>query len=145
MRSDPTAVWIAVVVPATVEDRLDGRALSLIFRRKLIYAHGGGRWQPVNLPADPALRPHFSRAVIGASPEGLEDFWNQQYFQGLLPPHVVGSEEAVLRFVASTPYAIGYVAACHQMTSLRTVLAIDPGGTVREPDDVPPCAAPPPG
>jgi hypothetical protein len=144
VRSDP-AVWMAVVVPATVDDRLDGLTLSLIFRRKLIYSQDGGRWEPVNLPADHALRRQFSRAVLGASPEALEDFWNQQYFQGLLPPHVLGSEEAVMRFVASTPYAIGYVAACHDAAHLRTVLAIDPDGTVREPHDVPPCASSPSG
>ena len=124
-----------------MDDRLDGRALSLIFRRKQIYAEDGGRWQPVNLPADHALRRQFSRAVLGGSPETLEDYWNQQYFQGLLPPHVLGSEEAVLRFVASTPDAIGYVAACHDGAGLHTVLVIDPDGAVRAPHELPRCPA----
>lgn len=140
VRADP-APWIAVVVPATLEDRVDGRALALIFRRKQLFAPDGGRWQPVNLPADHPLRRQFSRAVLGATPESLEDFWNQQYFQGLLPPHVLGSEQAVLRFVASTPHAIGYIAACHDDAGLRTVVLIDPEGALREPREAPPCAA----
>jgi hypothetical protein len=144
LRADPTP-WIAVVVPAAVGDRLDGRALSLIFRRRQLYAEDGGRWQPVNLPADHALRRRFSHAVLGASPEALEDYWNQQYFQGLLPPHVLGSEHAVLRFVVATPYAIGYVSACLPQAGLRTVLMIDPDGGERDPRDAPPCAAVAPG
>ncbi len=32
--------------------------------------------------------------------------------QGISPPHVVASQEAVMRFVANTPGVIGYVAAC---------------------------------
>lgn len=136
--------WIAVVVPAAVEDPLDRRMLSLIFRRKQLFAVDGTRWQPVNLPADHVLRRHFSRAVLGASPEALEDYWNQQYFQGLLPPHVLGSEQAVLRFVASTPQAIGYVGACRAAAGLRTVLLIDPDGGIRDPREAPSCAAEPP-
>jgi hypothetical protein len=140
-----TALWIAVVVPATVDDRFDGRMLALIYRRKQLFAQDGGRWQPVNLPADHPLRRHFSRVVLDATPEGLEDYWNQQYFQGLLPPHVLGSEEAVLRFVASTPRAVGYVAACHDGTGLRTVLLIDPEGGMRDPREAPACALEAPG
>lgn len=144
VRADP-ALWIAVVVPAAVGDRLDGRALSLIFRRKQLYAGDGGRWQPVNLPADHGLRRRFSQAVLGASPEALEDYWNQQYFQGLLPPHVLGSEEAVLRFVTSTPYAIGYLPACHDAADVRTVLVISPDGGIRDPSEAPACAPNEPG
>jgi hypothetical protein len=36
-----------------------------------------------------------------------------QYFQGITPPHVLSSEEAMLRFVASTAGAIGYALPCH--------------------------------
>lgn len=135
--------WIAVVMPEAGADRLDGRMLSLIYRRKQIYTPEGERWLPVNLPVDHPLRRRFSRAVLGISPELLDDYWNEQYFQGVLPPHVLGSEQAVLRFVASTPHAIGYVSACHDGGQrLRTVLVIDPEGIVRAPDEAPAC---PPG
>ena len=37
------------------------------------------------------------------------DYWNTQYFQGVSPPYVLASEDAVLEFVATTPGSIGYV------------------------------------
>ena len=42
----------------------------------------------------------------------LQNYWNQQYFQGVSPPYVLGSEAAVVEFVAKTPGAIGYVEPC---------------------------------
>jgi len=45
-------------------------------------------------------------------PEDMQSYWNDQYFHGVLPPPVLDSEEAVLRFVSSTAGAIGYVSAC---------------------------------
>jgi hypothetical protein len=47
------------------------------------------------------------------------------YFHGLLPPHVLASTEAVLRFVASTPGAIGYVPLCDADARVTMLLAID--------------------
>ena len=67
---------------------------------------------PVNLPASHPLRRAFSQSVFKKTPEQLQDYWNDQYFHGVLPPPVLASEEAVLRFVASTPGAVGYVASC---------------------------------
>jgi len=67
---------------------------------------------PVNLPASHPLRRNFSRWVFDKTPEEMQDYWNDQYFHGVVPPPVLASEEAVLRFVASTPGAIGYVSTC---------------------------------
>ncbi|HEX7640272.1 MAG TPA: hypothetical protein VF457_17895, partial [Burkholderiaceae bacterium] len=67
---------------------------------------------PVNLPLDHPLRRQFSQDVFGRLPQDMQDYWSDQYFHGVLPPPVLGSEEAVLRFVAATPGAIGYVSVC---------------------------------
>ena len=67
---------------------------------------------PINLPIAHPLRRNFSRWVFKKTPEEMQDYWNDQYFHGVLPPPVLASEEAVLRFVASTPGAIGYVSVC---------------------------------
>ena len=135
--------WIAVIVPAAETQRFTPRELALIFQRKKLYADDGQQLAPVNLPADHALRDRFSRAVLGLRPDALEEYWNQQYFQGVLPPHVVGSEQAVLRFVATTAHAVGYAAACYAAPGLRTVLLIDPAGELRPADQQPACAAAP--
>jgi hypothetical protein len=54
----------------------------------------------------------FSTRIFGHNPEELEDYWRDMYFHGVLPPFVLASEEAVIRFVASTPGGIGYVSQC---------------------------------
>jgi hypothetical protein len=66
----------------------------------------------VNLSTEHPLRLQFSQAILGSAPKAQIDYWNGQYFNGVLPPYSVNSEEAVLRYVAQTKGAIGYVDAC---------------------------------
>lgn len=130
-------VVIAVIVPANSRLRdIDVESLALIYRRKKLLWDSGRRVVPVNLPADHPLRQRFSRAVLGASPESLEDYWNQQYFQGLLPPHVLASDTAVLRFVGATSDAVGYLPLCDLDDSVRAVLLIDADGLIHAPGEV---------
>lgn len=114
---------LAVIVANTQVGRLSGLVdLSLIYRRKKLVWINGERLRPINLPPDHALRRTFSQQVLGSSPEGLASYWNAMYFQGISPPHVLASEEAVLRFVADTPGAIGYVSACKVDTRVKPIL-----------------------
>jgi hypothetical protein len=46
------------------------------------------------------------------------------YFHGVLPPHVLASEEAVILFVSSTPGAIGYVSGCVPEHKVNVVLMV---------------------
>lgn len=139
----PPAAPIAVIVPAALgEAALDADVLAQIYRRKKLLWDDGARVVPVNLPADSPLRRQFSRAVLRQSPEALEDYWNQQYFQGVLPPHVLASEAAVLRFVAETEHAIGYLSACAVDVRVRVLMIIDVQGRIKGPDT--PVECPPP-
>jgi ABC-type phosphate transport system substrate-binding protein len=106
--------------------------LTLIYKRKKLFWPDGSRIQPVNLPAASSLRREFSLAVLGASPEELEKYWNDMYFHGISPPYVLASEEAVLRFVAETPDAIGYVSFCSVAHRAKIVLVVTPGGHISE-------------
>jgi hypothetical protein len=45
------------------------------------------------------------------------------YFHGVLPPHVLESEEAVVLFVNSTPGAIGYISFCPPNLRAKIVFA----------------------
>jgi ABC-type phosphate transport system substrate-binding protein len=84
-------------------------ALKLIYLRKKPMDDEGNRWIPLNLPLDNPLRRGFSLFLFAVLPEEQDDYWNIQYFNGITPPKVMASEEAVLRFVAMTHGAIGYV------------------------------------
>jgi hypothetical protein len=130
------AAVIAAPVPAAAEpllviahaDHADAQLplaeLSLVYKRKkLFWPSARSRIQPANLPVRDASRRRFSRAVLGAQPEALDNYWNELYFQGIRPPHVVASAAAMLRFVAETRHALGYVPAC-QLQAGRPQVAV---------------------
>ena len=101
---------LAVIIqPGSEMDLIPLETLKLVYLRKLMLDSNGIRWVPLNLPASHELRQAFSLALFKKRPDELESYWNEQYFQGVTPPQVLASEEAVLRFVAMTPGAIGYV------------------------------------
>ena len=123
---------IAVIAAPGHGKNLRKDDLALIYKRKKQFWADGSKVQPVNLPASSPLRREFSQAVLGASPEELEKYWNDMYFHGISPPYVLSSEEAVLRFVAETPGAIGYVPYCSTAGRANIVLVITAAGHVGE-------------
>ena len=104
---------VAVVVPAGSAHRIDSALqLAQVYRKKVQRWPDGQRIDAINLPAQDPLRRSFSQVVLGVLPEQLDAFWNEMYFQGVLPPKVLNSPEAVLRYIAATPAAVGYVPSC---------------------------------
>ena len=121
---------IAVIVARDAPTQtLDAGTLRDIYLKKIFLDTAGRKLVPVNLPADTPLREAFSQALFHTHSDELQDYWNQRYFHGITPPYVLASEDAVVRFVARTPGAIGYVAGCHVDGSVRVVvrLAIEAG------------------
>jgi len=117
---------IAVVMGPGPVTTVNLPTVAAIFRRKRQLWDDGSLIVPVNLPAAHALRRQFSLRLFKRSPEDMQDYWNDQYFHGVLPPAVLASEEAVIRFVVSTPGAIGYVSSCTQDKRV-IVVALVPG------------------
>lgn len=115
---------IAVIVNSD-ELKVANNELSLIYWRKQQYWPKGQRIKPVNLRSDHPLRQHFSQTVLGSPPKKQIDYWNGQYFNGILPPYTVNSEEAVLRYVAQTNGALGYVNACHVDNRVKAIMWIE--------------------
>lgn len=103
---------------------LDRDTLRNVYLKKIFVDRKGQRLVPVNLPPESALRVAFIHTVIHLPDGQLEDYWNRQYFQGVSPPYVLASQQAVVRFVAATPGAVGYVATCHVDSSVRVVLML---------------------
>ncbi|MCC7120335.1 MAG: hypothetical protein IT493_02155 [Gammaproteobacteria bacterium] len=124
-----------IVAPDHPLVTLDRRELAAIFKRRRRVDAEGAALVPVNLPAPAPLRIAFSRAVFAQDPADLDPYWNERYFHGISPPHVVNSIEAMLRFVAATPGAVGYVPACRADARVRVVLVL--------PATLADCASPP--
>jgi ABC-type phosphate transport system substrate-binding protein len=119
---------IAVIMaPGAAQPKLDRDDLALIFKRKKRFGDEGQHIQPVNLSAIHPLRRAFSMQIFGRNPEELEDYWRDMYFHGVQPPYVLASEEAVIRFVAATPGAIGYVSLCVVDQRISVVMRLDNG------------------
>jgi hypothetical protein len=115
-----------IAMPGAQPTALSTEDLALVYRRRKQFV-GGQRVQPLNLPSAHPLRRFFSQQVLQRSPEELEDHWRDLYFNGIFPPFVLASEEAVLRFVATTPGAVGYVPLCLVDKRVAVVAVIDGG------------------
>jgi ABC-type phosphate transport system substrate-binding protein len=118
---------IAVIVsPDAAAETITAVRLRGIYLRKIFLNDQGHPFVPVNLPPDNPLRRGFAEGLLNRSTEQLQDYWNQRYFQGISPPFVLDSQEAVIQFVARTPGAIGYIASCRLDTRVRQVFAVAP-------------------
>jgi hypothetical protein len=113
-------------------EQLSIKELKNIFRRKNLVNSQGLRWVPLNLTASDPLRRAFSQKVFEMQPEEMEGYWNEQYFQGVMPPYVVNSEEAVLRFIASMPGAIGYILPCHLDKRVQVLMTLKVNDAVEQ-------------
>jgi hypothetical protein len=100
------------------------KRLENIFLKKTLLNAAGVRWIPVNLSADHPVRRAFAQQLFNKLPENMESYWNAQYYQGIMPPYVVDSEEAMLRFIDSTPGAIGYISPCHLDKRVQVILKL---------------------
>ena len=128
---------IAVIVAPDFHQTItDSDDVARIFRRRLRVAEDGTLIVPVNLPIDHPLRLAFSLVLFDMPPDAMESYWNERYFHGISPPHVVTSSEAMLRFVASTPGAIGYVRGCERDARVEVLLKLP---VVSDIDALEPC------
>jgi len=78
------------------------------------------------LPVTDPIRRNFSLTLFSMLPEEQQDYWNIQYFNGITPPKVMASEEAVLRFVSSTTGSIGYIRKQKVDNRVKVLLLITP-------------------
>lgn len=120
--ADKILVIVAKDAPIT---KLTLQQLENIYRKKTQLNANNKRWIPLNLVIEDPLRQAFSEKVLKQPPEEMEAFWNIQYFNGIMPPYVVASNEAVLRFVSSTPNAIGYIHNCYLDKRVRVLIKLN--------------------
>ncbi len=116
---------IAVIVHPERRVELSKDDLTQIYLRRRRFWDDSVPIVPLNLAAGTTLRAVFSRTVLRQSEARLAEHWNRQYFYGNLPPATLASTEAVRRYVASDPNAIGYVPASEVDDSVRVVLRLE--------------------
>ncbi len=121
--ADPNALAIIASQKTIVPDA-SVVLLRDIFLKKVVLTPEGDEYIPVNLPPTNPLRMAFNRMVIHMDAQQNELFWDRAYFGGTSPPYVLGSERAVLRFVATENAAIGYVRACFVTPAVKVLKLI---------------------
>jgi ABC-type phosphate transport system substrate-binding protein len=126
-------VQVAVITaPTGPHLSFDKDTLRNVYLKRIFVDSDGVKLTPVNLPADSPLRDAFTKNIVHMAERPMQDYWDKEYFQGVSPPYVLASDEAVVRFVAATPGAVGYVASCHADASIRVVMLLPLPATIGE-------------
>lgn len=121
----PEPLPLAVIVHPERRAELSVDDLAQLYLRRRRFWNDGDPIQPLNLPGGTPLRSAFSSSVLRQSEARIAEYWNRQYFYGVLPPATLASTEAVRRYVASDPNAIGYVPLSEVDASVRVVFELD--------------------
>ncbi|MBI2962600.1 MAG: hypothetical protein HYY35_02505 [Deltaproteobacteria bacterium] len=116
---------VAVIVHPDRRVELSVDDVAQIYLRRKRFWSDGSPVVPLNLPAADPLRERFSRLVLRQNERRLAEYWNRQYFYGVLPPATLASTEGVRRYVAADPNAIGYLPAAEVDGSVRALLRLD--------------------
>jgi hypothetical protein len=116
---------IAVIVHPSRSVALSPELLGQIYLRRKRFWDDGTPIVPLNLPVGTSLRTAFAAVVLRQSDARLADYWNRQYFHGIVPPATLASTEAVRRYVAADPNALGYLPTAEVDDSVRVILRLE--------------------
>lgn len=104
-------IELAVIVHPSRAGTLTTETVKRMYLKRQRFWDDGNAIVVINQEVGTPVREAFTRLVFGDEAARLPAYWNEQYFHGVMPPIILGSEEAVMRYVASRPDAIGYVDA----------------------------------
>jgi len=117
-------IKLAVIVHPLRAAPLTRDVVKRIYLKRQRFWSDGHPIVAINQEVATSARALFTRLIFGEDAERLSTYWNEQYFHGILPPIILGSEEAVVRYVASRPDAIGYVDVHHVDATVATALLL---------------------
>mgnify|MGYP001770312877 CR=1 FL=1 len=81
---------------------------------------------PIDQAEGSPARPQFNERVRGKNEQQLRSYWSRMIFTGKgQPPRSVASQEDVLRMVAATPGAIGYVDSKAVTGKVKVLFQVD--------------------
>jgi ABC-type phosphate transport system substrate-binding protein len=100
-----------VVHPQVKGAQVPRSTLAAIFLKQAPRWGDGVPVIPVDQSVKSPVRNLFSSRILNQPLMDVQIYWQRKMSAGITPPPVKVSDEDVLAFVASTPGAIGYVAA----------------------------------
>ncbi len=120
-----SGVPLAVIVHPTRLALLTPADTALIYLKKRRFWEDGEPILAINQEPGAVARETFSQRIFGGDSTRLGAYWNEQYFQGILPPITLASNAAVKRYVANDRNAIGYIEQNQVDDSVHVALRLD--------------------
>ena len=121
--ADESGEYYVVVNAFNPFTSITAEDLSRIFLKKRATWMNEQEAFPVDQHEQSAVRRTFSARVLNKDVASVKQYWQQQVFSGrAVPPPALESDEAVLEFVRSHPYGIGYVSRSATLgANVRTI------------------------
>lgn len=118
---------LAVVAhPSVAVSALSAEQVSQIYMGRATSLPGGAAVTPIDMPEGSPLRVQFASRVLGKNEQQLRSYWSRMIFTGKgQPPRSVASQDDVLRMVAATPGAIGYVDSKAVTPKVKVLFQVD--------------------
>lgn len=120
--STSTLADVAVIVHPSNGSAIDATAVTKIFTGKSKSFSDGSKVSPVSQNASSDVAKEFNKKALKKSSSQLKAYWSKLVFTGKgTPPKDLSNDAAVLKHVASTPNAIGFVSAGSVDDSVKVV------------------------
>jgi len=116
---------LVVITHPSRSAQLSAGELARIYLKKKRFWKDGKPIVPINREAGSTIRDIFERDIFDRVSPDLVGYWNRRYFHGVFPPATLESDEAVKRYVASDPNAVGYIASDDVDDSVHVVYTPD--------------------
>jgi hypothetical protein len=112
-----------IVHPSNPNSSESREFIAQAFFKRTTRWHSGEAIHPVDLRPDSAVRRAFSGDVLQRSVAAVRSYWQQRIFSGRdLPPVELESDDAVVKYVANSPGAVGYVSPTAKLGATRELL-----------------------
>ncbi len=104
------ADWVVVANPKAGITRLSQDEVTNIYLGRYRRLASGATAEPIDQPADSALKARFYRQLVDKNLAEINAYWSRLVFSGKTrPPRIAGSNEDALQIVLLHPDALAYV------------------------------------
>lgn len=115
-----------VVNASNPVNSIAAKELSGLFLKKDLTWPTGQTVTAVDLNPDSPIREEFTTAIHGKKVSAIKSYWQRQIFQGkAVPPMERSTDAEILEFVATNPWAVGYVSSAATLNPKVKVLVVE--------------------
>lgn len=119
----PAYAEIAVIVPADSHVPYDDLLIEKIFLVQTFTLPDGSKAEPVHQKDGNAIHSDFVLGLLNKAPSYIRSGWSKLTFTGAMKAiKELPDDDAVIKFVESTPNSIGYVNASKVKGNVRVIM-----------------------